>query len=264
MSDRPNEPQSGSSSASGHTSGNNQPEYGQRMEGNDQAFGQNDYPRSQQNYGSQQPEYGQYGDSQSNAQQYGNDQYGNRGYGNQSQYGDQPYGNDQYGHQGQQGYGNQGYGNDQYGHQAYGPGGANNPTYYQNDYNQQGYGNQDYYGNGKPAGNGLGIASLVLGIIGILTFWFFGLGGLVGLVGLILGIVALTKLRKTPGASKAMPIVGIILSALSIIGGILMAAFFFWIFDMVSECMPLVNSGDQAAYEQCVEDVVNQNMGIDS
>ena len=265
MSERPNDPHSGSGSSSAPRPGE-QPEYGQRVEGGQASHGQDSHGRQGGYHDPQQPDYGQYG-RQPGEEPTGSpwQQDPNYGYGHDQQgYGQQGYGHDQQGY-GQQGYGQpdqQGYGQQGYGQQGYGQQGGNYPTYYQNDSNQaQHYGDQGPYGGyGKPPGHGLGIASLVLGILGILSFWFLGFGGLLGIVGLVLGIVAVVKLRRTPRASKALPIVGIVLSALAIIGGIIVGALFFWAFDMVQECMPYIQSGDQAAYQQCVQEQLDQQL----
>ncbi|MCT1958458.1 DUF4190 domain-containing protein [Kocuria rhizophila] len=106
----------------------------------------------------------------------------------------------------------------------------------------------------------MAIASLVLGILGILTFWFGGLGGLIGLVGLVLGIVGLVKIRKARRESPALAVVGVVLSSLAVIGGILMAVVFAWAFSSISDCLPYASQGDEAKYEQCITD----SLGSDS
>ncbi|MDO4918615.1 DUF4190 domain-containing protein, partial [Kocuria sp.] len=170
-----------------------------------------------------------------------------------------------------QNYGGQGYGSQPgYDQQAGGY-----PTHYQNGYQQQPYGGQDYgsqgygaqgyggYNNypgqvqGPVPGKGLAIASLVLGIVGILSFWFLGLGGLLGLVGLVLGIIGLVKIRRSKRDSPALAIVGIVLSSLALLGGILMAALFAWVFSTSDDCLQYVEQGNQTQYQQCVEGSLN-------
>lgn len=251
MSERPSE-QSGSSSASDRE----QPRYGQYSENRPQTPGQ------------AQPEYGQYGDTGHQGgygENTGTQGYLQNGYGEQNTqqgYGGQGYGNQGYGNQGygvQPGAGEQGYSSQGYGNQA----GGGYPTHYQNDYSQQSYG-QGYngYQQGPVPGKGLAIASLVLGILGILTFWFFGLGGLLGLVGLVLGIIGLVKIRKSRRDSPALAIVGIVLSALALIGGAFMAAIFAWVMGSMGDCMQYAQQQDQTQMEQCI----NEKMGtsIDS
>ena len=239
MSERPHD-QSGSSSASNHE----QPQYGQRAQD------------ATANGIGEQPAYGQYGQ---NAPQVG---YG-------QDYGQQP--SSDYG-QSAQGYGTQNWGAQEHGGQGYGTqqgqadqSGSGYPTHYHNDYSQQSYGAQGYngqgngyddYNQGPVPGKGLAIASLVLGIVGILTFWFAGLGGLLGLVGLVLGIIGLVKIRKSKRDSPALAIVGIVLSALALIGGAFIAAVTFWAVGLVGDCTQYLEDGNQDQYQQCVNDKV--------
>lgn len=67
----------------------------------------------------------------------------------------------------------------------------------------------------KPV-NGLGIASLVFGIVGILTICGCGIGFFFGLIGVILGILGLTVLKK---AGKGFPIAGLIVSGIALVFG---------------------------------------------
>lgn len=142
-------------------------------------------------------------------------------------------------------------------------GGANYgaPADYSNNYNQ-GYGAPV-----KAPGSGFALASLILGIAAIVTCWF-GIGGLFGLVGLILGIVAINKLRKTPGAGKGMAITGIILGALGLVIGIVMTIFIVFVSSVavngMTECQSYLESNDQAAYEQCIEEWANSEFGVDA
>ncbi|MCC5673775.1 hypothetical protein JNE43_02895 [Kocuria rhizophila] len=250
MSERPHE-NSGSSSASRHE----QPQYGQ-------------YAENQQPTGGQQPEYGQYsqGESAASAPHAGGD----------ARYSDASARHDsgaQGGHDrsgqgyGTQGHGTQGYGNQGYGAQngasQYGTSGrdaAGYPTYYQDGSGHQAYNSPSPYGQnmGPEPGKGLGIASLVLGAVGILTFWFLGLGGLLGLVGLILGIVAVVKVRKAGRGSMTLGVVGLVLSALALIGGAVVAVATVWLFSTAGDCAQYADQSDQTAMEQCL----NEKMGL--
>jgi hypothetical protein len=60
-------------------------------------------------------------------------------------------------------------------------------------------------------GNGLAIASLVLGILGILGLCGYGLGGYVGVVGAILGHVSRRQSRERGEAPDQMALAGVIL-----------------------------------------------------
>ena len=76
-------------------------------------------------------------------------------------------------------------------------------------------------GVGKKSINGLGIASLVFGIVGILTICGCGIGFVFGIIGIVLGILGLTVLRNN---EKAFPIAGLIVSGIATVFGCL------WIF----------------------------------
>jgi hypothetical protein len=61
-------------------------------------------------------------------------------------------------------------------------------------------------------GNGLAIASVILGGVGLVLSWIF-LGGILALVGLVLGVVALLKKR----GSRLLAIIGTSVSALALV-----------------------------------------------
>jgi hypothetical protein len=240
MSHNDNTPdQSGTGAGGSSSSGRRDvPEYGQRVEGAPSG-----------------PSYEPPHSGQGGGDPYSTPQYG-QGYQGQDSYGQGQYNQGQYGGQGYQG-------QDSYGQGQYNQGQYNQGQYGQDNYNQGQYGGQGYqgqydmnqYGAGpKPAGTGLGIASLVLGIVALLTCWFV-LGIVPGLVGLVLGIVALRKLGRTPGASKALPIIGIVLSVLAILASILFLVLFGALFSEFGPAMEACSqySSDQAAFQQCLE-----------
>ena len=115
--------------------------------------------------------------------------YGQQPYPPASPYGQQPYGQPPYG---QQPYGQQPYGQQPYGQQPYPP-----------------YGQYPAHGYPQPTAgtNGLAIASLVLA--------FF-----CSLAGLICGIIALNQIRERQQEGRGLAIAGIVISCLSIVGGI--------------------------------------------
>lgn len=235
MSQNDNTPDQGGTGAGGSSSygGQGVPEYGQRIEG----------APSGPSY--EAPRYGQgAGGDQYASPQYGQGQQGYPGQYDQGQgYQNQQGYPDQYG-QGQQGQGYPGqYGQGQQGYPGqYGQG-------------QQGQYDMGQYGGGsKPPGTGLGIAALILGIVALLTCWFV-LGLVPGLVGLVLGIVALRKLRRTPGASKALPIIGIVLSVLAILASIFFLVIFGALIGEIGPAMEACSqfSSDQAALQECLE-----------
>ncbi|WP_144827261.1 hypothetical protein [Kocuria rhizophila] len=286
MSERPHE-NSGSSSASRHEqpqygqyaenqqpTGGQQPEYGQYSQGESAASAPHAGGNARYSDASARHDSGAQGGHDRSGQGYGTQSHGTQGYGNQG-YGAQDGGTQGYGVQGHNapGYGSQGYGDQQgYGTQGhgaqngagqYGTSGrdaAGYPTYYQDGSGHQAYNSPSPYGQnmGPEPGKGLGIASLVLGAVGILTFWFLGLGGLLGLVGLILGIVAVVKVRKAGRGSMTLGVVGLVLSALALIGGAVVAVATVWLFSTAGDCAQYADQSDQTAMEQCL----NEKMGL--
>ena len=73
----------------------------------------------------------------------------------------------------------------------------------------------------KKYANGLGIASIVFGIVGILTICGCGIGFFFGLIGVILGILGLTVLKR---AEKYTAVAGLIVSGIALVFGC------FWMF----------------------------------
>jgi hypothetical protein len=260
MSHNDNTPDRSGTGAGGSSSfgGRDEPEFGQRSEGAPSGPSYEPPRYGQGSAGDQYPapQYGQDQQGQYGAPQHGQGHYGQgqQGYppqpADQGQYPGQ-YGQNQYG-QNQQGYpgqypGQQGYPGQYPGQQGY-------PGQYPGQYDMGQYG-----APARPAGTGLGIAALVLGILALLTCWLFGLGFVPGLVGLVLGIVALRRIGRTAGASKAVPIIGVVLSVLGILASIF---FFFTLMSLMGEvfgpCSQYAN--DPAALEQCV----NEQMGVNA
>lgn len=143
-----------------------------------------------------------------------------------------------------------------------------------------GYPNQDPYVQGgyQPGrkvkdGKGMGIASLVLGIVSVLLFWLLGLFIIAALIGLILGIISVVRASKAR-AGKGFGIAGLILNGLGLIlnGLILVFSLIFgaamiqvfndpdvrscWDTYMGTE----MTTQDQADFEQCVNDAVDQQL----
>lgn len=225
-------------------------------------------PASQRDGGSAAGSPG-YGQSAPQGQDYG---YGNgntvQDYGQQrneqSWNPQQPWaGNQSTGQPGQSyGYGNTGqeYGGQNYGGQNYyaPPGGpANN----QNPYDQP------YVAPPVTPGRGWAITAVVLGAISLVLF-FLGITVILAVLGLIFAIVALVKARKVKGSRKGLGITGLILSIIGLIlSGIALAV---WIVvggatlqilndPAGQECISqFMEDQDQAAYQQCLENVVDQ------
>ena len=94
------------------------------------------------------------------------------------------------------------------------------------------YGAQPAWAAPAPAGRGLSIASLVLGIIG--ASWFLSFLVVPQVLAIVFGTVAISK-AKRQGTAKGMAIAGVILGA----AGILMAVGF-WVI-VIQNCVTLPN-----------------------
>lgn len=78
-------------------------------------------------------------------------------------------------------------------------------------------------GWGAPAqpNNGLGIASMVLGIISLVTCWLWGLGIILGVLALIFGIIGRKRAKRGGATNNAMAVAGITTGAIGIALGVL-------------------------------------------
>lgn len=108
-----------------------------------------------------------------------------------------------------------------------------------------------------PQKNGLGIASLVLGILALLT-GFFLIGGLLGLIAIVLGIIALGRVKRGEADNRGMALAGIITGALGLLLTILVVAGVAALFNSggfsnLTECVNDAG-GDQAAIDECSRD----------
>ena len=126
---------------------------------------------------------------------------------------------------------------------------------WQGNYNQQpqgGYGQRPP--QIKPVGNGLGIASLVLGIISLVLFCSCA-NFLTGILAIVFGIVLLVK-----GGNKGMPIAGIVTSAISII-----ACVIYWVALMGSSATYSYLYSDPSSYlEEFYGDELEYDFDSDS
>lgn len=105
--------------------------------------------------------------------------------------------------------------------------------------------------------NGLGIASLVLGILSILTGLFL-IGGLFGVIAVVLGFLGRGKAKRGDANNGGVALAGIItgiLGMLIAVAVLALSAFLFSseTFQNLTECLNAAGN-DQAAAEQCVED----------
>lgn len=94
------------------------------------------------------------------------------------------------------------------------------------------YGNSQGYSVSGPRNDGLGIASMIVGIVGLTVTccWFVAIAG--DIVAIVLGIVSLNKISNSNGerSGKGFAIAGIVLGGLGIVGVIV----FFFVANMIS------------------------------
>ncbi|WP_129657916.1 DUF4190 domain-containing protein [Rothia uropygialis] len=204
----------------------------------------------------EQPQYGNYPSHGSSVGRQPDD--GNR-YGQQER-GYQPLPHDN----GQQPYNDQYNGQPRYGapnNQAYPMNDSGQPQYQPNNYGRPNYQQYPSRVGERPNGWGMGLAALICGIASVVLCWLV-LPGIAGIVAIVLGIVAVRKLGKTQGASKAMPIIGIVLGAigviLSVIVGVLFAIGLSVANDAAQQCGGY-SSANSAEFEQCVDSYIQSN-----
>lgn len=115
-------------------------------------------------------------------------------------------------------------------------------------------------GGGPPHGapstprNGLGIASLVLGVLALLTGLFF-IGSLFGIAAIVLGVLHLGRARRREATSRGLGIAGIVLGALGILATVVVIGLGVSFFNsdegqQLIDCLAQAGS-DQAAQQQC-------------
>lgn len=140
-----------------------------------------------------------------------------------------------YGQQGQQGYGQQG----------------------QQGYGQQGYQNAPAgYDQGAPAkANGFGITALVLGILSIPAGIASWPGILLGILAIIFGILGLRRVKARRADNKGMAIAGLVTGIVGLVIGAIVLAAAIWFVNNAQDCLNDLNrTGDQAQYQQCIQD----------
>lgn len=126
----------------------------------------------------------------------------------------------------------------------------------------QGYPQQGHYGQyAQPRkANGLGIAALVLGILSLPAAFLAGVPGIVlGLVAVVLGVLGLRRVRTRRADNRGMAIAGLVTGVLGLLLGILVLVFTVFVVRTTGDCLTeLEQTGDQVAYEQCVQESVGQ------
>lgn len=100
--------------------------------------------------------------------------------------------------------------------------------------------------SGRPGGDGLATAALVLGILSLFLLVVCGVGVLLALVGLILGIVAVTR-----GGGRGRAVAGIVLSVLTLLLALL---FVLWLTNSgITDCFDPDRYPSQSAVQDCLE-----------
>ncbi|MCM2411384.1 DUF4190 domain-containing protein [Streptomyces sp. RKAG290] len=89
-----------------------------------------------------------------------------------------------------------------------------------------GYG-QNGWGGPQPA-NGLGIASMVLGIIAVAGFCMYGLGIILGVLALIFGLIGRGRVSRGEADNGGVALAGIILGSIGIVVSAAFLGFFIW------------------------------------
>lgn len=123
-------------------------------------------------------------------------------------------------------------------------------------YGQPAYGAPQFGMPPVPAGNrnGLGTASLVLGILSLVT-WFLFIGGLFGIVAVVLGFLGRGRAKRREASNGGMALAGIVTGAVGILLTVLVivgvaALFSTGEFSNLTDCLQDAD-GDQEAIDDC-------------
>ncbi|MFF0272994.1 DUF4190 domain-containing protein [Streptomyces sp. NPDC004330] len=76
--------------------------------------------------------------------------------------------------------------------------------------------------------NGMGIASMVLGIIAVAGFCLWGLGAILGILALIFGIIGVKKCSRGEATNRGMAVTGIVLGAIGTVVSAVFLGFIIW------------------------------------
>jgi hypothetical protein len=111
----------------------------------------------------------------------------------------------------------------------------------------------------------LAITALVVAIIALVFCWIPFLGAVVALIALVLSIVAWMT-SKSSGRPVGMSIAATIVSAIAALGGVILTILIMWFWgefgDDIRDCSSQTLTEQQQ--QQCIEDRVNDRLGIDS
>ncbi|MEU8673106.1 DUF4190 domain-containing protein [Streptomyces sp. NPDC048560] len=99
-----------------------------------------------------------------------------------------------------------------------------------------GYGAQPGWGGGAPPANGLGTASMVLGILAVCLFCLYGIPSLIlGVLALIFGILGRKRVTRGEADNGGQALAGVILGSIGLALGAAIIGFFIWLFATHSE-----------------------------
>lgn len=108
--------------------------------------------------------------------------------------------------------------------------------------------------------NGLGVASLVLGILSLPGIFLFGIGGIVlGLIGLILGVLGLGRARRGEANNRGTAIAGAVLSALGLLLGIAVLSWLVVVGTRYVDCFDLDTYPTEESRNACIDRVTEEN-----
>lgn len=112
------------------------------------------------------------------------------------------------------------------------------------------------YGTAPVAGNrnGLGTASMVLGILSLLS-WFIFIGGLFGLIAIVLGFLGRGRARRREASNGGVALAGIVMGTIGLLLTVLVVAvgislFTSGEFSNLTDCLSEAG-GDQEAIDEC-------------
>ncbi|MDT9690950.1 DUF4190 domain-containing protein [Streptomyces sp. P9(2023)] len=80
----------------------------------------------------------------------------------------------------------------------------------------------------QPPSNGMGTASMVLGIIAVAGFCMYGLGVVLGILALVFGIIGRKKVTRGEANNGGMATAGIVLGSIGILVSAVFLAFIVW------------------------------------
>ena len=100
--------------------------------------------------------------------------------------------------------------------------------------------------------NGFGIAALILGILSILLF--AGLGIILGLIGIIFGVLGILRGLRGEATNNGMSITGVVLSAVGLALGGLVAGFAAAVLPSIDGCFDKDNYPTAHERNECVKD----------